>query len=80
MGLRLSQTMSPVEKAADDALDQYVEQIMTHSNLTLVPDSIERRVYKNMLKKAISDARVILETVRFEFLGHTVTLHVTPPE
>jgi hypothetical protein len=71
----MSRTQPPVQ----DALDRYIEELMSRDNIMLLPDSVERRIYKRVLLKAVSDLRVILESTRIEFLGQIVTFRFEDP-
>ena len=70
------------KKTTDDVLDDIVERYMKNEliNNPAIPDWIERRLYKNVLKLAIGVASDTLNNTNFEVLGHNVNVSIKPKQ
>ena len=77
-----TKTPSPSKKSTDDVLDDIVERYMKNEliNNPAIPDWIERRLYKNVLKLAIGVASDTLNNTNFEVLGHEVNVSIKPKQ
>jgi hypothetical protein len=85
MGLRLSKITKSTSKkepppedfydrssdVIDDIVDRYLHNEFT--NNPLVPDFIERRMYRNVVKLMIGIMKDTLETSNVDVLGHRIT-------
>lgn len=64
----------------DKALDVFIQSILEDNdlNLPMVPDGLEKKIYRNMLKFVIAATKKMLATVSVRFLGHEITFHLSP--
>ena len=69
---------SRVQGPVDDALEQLIHQLMEEGNITFLPDALERTIYRRLLRKALYDVKVLLESIHIYFLGHEIKLVMTP--
>ena len=62
----------------EKAIDDIVERFMANSSINshLVPDFIERQIYKNALTLALGLAEEVLAGAKLEVLGHRVELRL----
>jgi len=78
----VSTTANNVESSAttDEILDSIVDRYMKNDliNNPAIPDWIERKMYKNVLKMTIGIASDTINNSEFEFLGHIISLNVRP--
>lgn len=63
-----------------DAIAKFVDDLLKDDNinLTLVPDSIEKRVYMRLFVMVLSGIKEGLEEVHLDIMGHRITLHIEP--
>lgn len=64
------------------AVDDVVDDFMSDSaiNNPLMPDIIERAIYRNVLKLILGVMGRMLDTTELSFLGHNITLKLAPEE
>lgn len=64
------------------AVDEIVDDFMSDSaiNNPLMPDFIERSIYRNVLKLMLGILGRMLDTTELSFLGHNITMKLTPEE
>jgi len=57
-------------------LEKYINDILKNKNInnSLIPDTIERNLYINILKLIINHIKEITDTIRIEFIGHVLTI------
>lgn len=60
----------------DDIVDRYMKDDLI--NNPAIPDWIERRMYKNVLKMTIGIMSDTINNSEFEVLGHVVSLNIRP--
>jgi hypothetical protein len=63
-----------------DAIDSVVDEFMKEKamNTVIIPDFIERRLYKNILQLALSAVNKVLDTTHVEFLNHRIEFTMKP--
>lgn len=64
------------------AVDEIVDDFMSDSaiNNPLMPDFIERSIYRNVLKLMLGILGRMLDTTELSFLGHNITMKLTPEQ
>lgn len=69
-------------KSTDNVLDEIVDRYMKNNliNNPAIPDWIERRIYKNVLKLAIGVASDTFNNTNFELLGHSIAVSIKPKQ
>lgn len=57
-------------------LEKYINDLLKNKNInnSLIPDTIERNLYINILKLLINHIKEITDTIRIEFIGHVFTI------
>lgn len=83
MGMLSSKILSSdqeYEPECDKAIEKIVDEIMNNKsiNLSMVPDIIERRVYRNLLIMLIGHIKEALSDLSVIVLNHRITVTVTP--
>jgi len=68
------------KESSPDNLDELVKKFLDNKdiNLTFLPDSIESKIYKKILKMSISEIKHVVSTVKIQFLDHEITLDMHP--
>ena len=63
-----------------DLFDELVKKFLDNKdiNLTFLPDSIESKIYKKILKMGISEIKQVVSTVKIQFLDFEITLDMHP--
>jgi hypothetical protein len=63
-----------------DAIDSVVDEFMKDKGLnsSLIPDFLEKRLYKNFLVLALSAMNRVLDTTHVEFLNHRIEFTMKP--
>jgi hypothetical protein len=66
----------------DDIVDDIIERYMKNEliNNPAIPDWIERKIYKNVLKLGIGLISDTLNNTEIEFLGHSITVSIKPKQ
>lgn len=69
-----------VIKKSEEKIRQYVEELLSNpsTNISWLPDSVERKIYCNFLNIIIKTLETIIESVNFDFLGHRINFVVDP--
>ncbi len=62
----------------DDMLEHVITELMHQGNVSCLPDSIERQIYRRLLRKALSDIKVLLANVRIHVIGHELRFILEP--
>jgi hypothetical protein len=70
------------KKSTDNILDEIVDRYMKNNliNNPAIPDWIERKIYKNVLKLAIGVASDTFNNTNFELLGHNISVSIKPKQ
>ena len=65
-----------------DAVEEIVDDFMSDNaiNNPLMPDFIERSIYRNVLKLMLGIMGRVLDTTELRFLGHNITMKLSPKE
>lgn len=68
------------KKEIDKNIKELVFNILKNKNINLsfLPDSIERRLYENLLSFGIEEIKELISTVRIQFLNYEITLDMHP--
>jgi hypothetical protein len=69
-----------MQNTTDEILDDIIERYMKNDliNNPAIPDWIERKIYKNILKMVIGILTETAENTDLELLGHTISVSVKP--
>lgn len=61
-----------------EAMKALVDHIMKNRaiNISMVPDSIERQLYMNILTAGFAWLKETIDTVHIEILDHVITFHI----
>jgi hypothetical protein len=64
----------------DEIIDDIIERYMKNDliNNPAIPDWIERKIYKNVLKLSIGLISDTFNNTEIEFLGHSITVSIKP--
>lgn len=78
MNKGVEQSPPPIE--CDAAIERLVDEIMKNRsiNLSMVPDIIERRIYRRLLILIVGHIKEALSDVSVDVLNHRITLTITP--
>lgn len=68
------------KKEIDKNIKELVFNILKNKNINLsfLPDSIERKLYENLLSFGIEEIKELISTVRIQFLNYEITLNMHP--
>lgn len=71
---------APSKADAPDDLDRLIDALLLDpdSNLALVPDAMERKVYRRILIKVLTDLKVVLSQTKVHVLGQEITFSMQP--
>lgn len=63
-------------------IDEMVDKIINDKsiNCSLIPDVVERQIYKNVLTMSLELLKQTLENSKINFIGHEITFNVKPSE
>jgi len=77
MGNRWAQPHTPNR---DNDIEKLVQQFLRNRsiNLSFLPDSIEKKLYNQLLSFGIEEIREIVSTVKIQFLNQEITLDMHP--
>jgi len=64
------------DKCIQDILDKYFKDIESD----FLPDSIERKVYTQILRSIFKSLTTSLSGIKLEVLGHIITLRIEPKQ
>jgi hypothetical protein len=48
------------------------------NNISWLPDSIEKKMYQDLLELVIHDLEFLIKTVKIQYLDHEITLNLNP--
>lgn len=70
----------PKEKTSENALQQFVDSQLKDPALNsgMIPDSLEKEMYLNVLKVVIANLHHVTDSIKIEILNHVITLQVQP--
>lgn len=57
-------------------VDIFAKKILDKANLSFVPDSMEQKLYSNLLMMGMEVLKEALDTIKLDFLGHHITLKI----
>lgn len=68
------------DRLDDAALDAMVARLLANDdiNLGFVPDAVEAKLYRNILRLGLGLVKEAANTVELSLLGHTLTLSLKP--
>ena len=64
------------------AIDQFVEKLLNdpETNIHLIPDSFERRIYKNCITLVLKGIEKSLESVKIDLFNHQIGMSIFEKE
>lgn len=70
------------EDAQERAINAIVNRIMANDNINqrYIPDAVERRMYRNVVKVVIGMAQELTENSSIQVLGHRLSFTLVPIE
>jgi hypothetical protein len=73
-------TMEKKHHISDKCVDEYIDRLLGDKkvNITLLPDAIEHRVYKNVIITLLHALSSTFDQTKISILGHDITMHITP--
>ena len=79
MGSYLSRA-SPQEDAGEAAIDAFIDEILRDSatNMSCVPDTLERAMYRRTFRFLVSAAKKSLLSVSIRALNHEIVMDIRP--
>jgi len=68
------------ENFSEQQIDEFVDKLLANSsiNMSLMPDYIEKKLYKNVFSICLGILDTVLDTVSIEFLGHKIVVDLAP--
>lgn len=65
---------------SDQRVNEIVEQFLSDDkiNISLLPDVVERQIYRNVISLAMELLKATLETTKIDFMGHEVSFVIKP--
>jgi len=71
---------SNINEISEQKINEIVEEFLSDDkiNITLLPDIVEKQIYRNVISLALELLRKTLETAKIEFMGHNITFNVHP--
>ena len=68
------------EEETEEAVDRVISSILSdpNSNISLIPDSLERQIYRKISEGAISSIKTALSQIDVKILGHRLELRLVP--
>lgn len=76
--ININETISNEEKAINDIVERYLKDDLV--NCKFIPDFIEKRLYRNILKILTGVLKDTIENAEVEVLGHRIKFSITPIE
>lgn len=67
-----------VQSISEDTIDQYVESLIKDNNIEGVPDFLERKIYKAVIKAILGSLSKTLETSNINLFGHNIKITIDP--
>lgn len=69
-----------INEISEQKINEIVEEFLSDDkiNITLLPDIVEKQIYRNVISLALELLRKTLETAKIEFMGHNITFNVHP--
>jgi len=64
----------------NEHIKEFVKKLLNNksTNLTFVPDSMESKLYENVLTALIQDIKEIIDTVKIQLLDYEITMNLHP--
>lgn len=68
------------ESFSEDKIDAFVDKLLENQsiNMSLMPDYIEKQLYKNVFSICLGILDTVLDTVKIEFMGHKIVIDLSP--
>ena len=69
-----------ISKLSKDKIDEFVDELLKNENINLeyVPDSIEKKIYKNVFSMIFSLLIDVSNNTKITFIGHEITITIKP--
>lgn len=67
-------------KISMDSINEFAETLLNDENINIryFPDSVEEKLYRNVIKILMSIIKHVVETCKIEFMGHNITMKIQP--
>lgn len=68
------------EEETEEAVDRVINSILSdpEHNFSLIPDALERQIYRKISESAISSLRAALSQIDIKILGHRLEFRLVP--
>lgn len=64
---------------SEEKIKEFIDEMLKDSEInTIIPDSIERKIYTNVTKLVLEIMKKSLESTTIKFLNHEVKLSINP--
>ena len=72
--------MSSKKQISNDSIDDFVEKLLDdpNTNIYILPDSIERPLYSNLLKLMFHSLEKAVNSFKVDFIGHEMKVTFEP--
>ena len=69
-----------VRALSQERIEEIVERLLQNAdvNIRLLPDAVERHLYRNMFRLLLSVLAELIESSSVEFMGHEIQLSLVP--
>lgn len=65
---------------SDESIDKYIQKLLDNpnTNMSLVPDSLERKLYKLIFETILTKVNETLDRTEVKLLGHKLKIVLVP--
>jgi hypothetical protein len=69
-----------ISKLSKDKIDEFIEELLKNENINLqyLPDSIEKKIYKNVFSMIFSILIDVTNNTKISVIGHEITITIKP--
>ena len=69
-----------ISKLSKEKIDEFVESLLKDENINMsyVPDSVEREMYKNIFSLLFAIIIDVANTTKIKIVGHEITITIKP--
>lgn len=69
-----------VTQLSQEKINNYVDELLANeaTNISLLPDAIERQIYRNVFRMSFKLFNKIMESMTFELAGHHLSINMLP--
>lgn len=74
------QATGQLDAASKERIEEIVERLLQNAdvNIRLLPDAVERHIYRNMFRLLLSVIAELVESSSVQFMGHDIQLQLVP--